>query len=105
MKRLIIIILLSLTTHVFAQQNIDEYKDYKPCADCFGQFKNTNIVTVDNWKKTGLGNYGIPPQTNRVKSQVRQRVGGIAGGIAIIFISALTYSIYNQANKAASGIH
>jgi len=101
----IVVILLFFSIQTFAQQRIDEYKDYKPCTECFNQFKNTSNVELDKWKKSGLGNYGIPPQATKVNSQFRQRAGGIIGGVALIFISAITYSIYNQANKAASGIH
>ena len=104
MKKLVLIFLLC-STATLAQQRIDEYKDYKPCTDCFNQFKSTNQAELDSWKKSGLANYGIPPQTKRVQSQFRQRVDGVLGGVALIFITALTYSVYNQANKAASGIH
>ena len=102
--KLLILSLIFFSAQLFAQQKIDEYKDYKPCTECFDKFKNNNNVSLETWKKSGLGNYGIAPQGSRVKSQVRQRVGGIVGGIAVIFISAITYSIYNQANKTASGI-
>lgn len=103
MKTLITLAIISLSLFTSAQQRVDEYKDYKVCTECL-QANNTSDAELDKWKKSGLGNYGIPPQT-KAKSYVSQRVKGVAGVVIGIFVVAITYSLYNQVNKTTSAIH
>lgn len=95
MKKLfLIIVLLSLSSISFSQENKEKYKDYKPCTECF-----------DKWEKSGpVKDYNnlYPKQSeNRGGQQVRR----VVGGVVAIVVSAITLVIYSKTNKAVNEIH
>lgn len=104
MKQIIILILLQLSLNSSAQQKIDEYKDYKACTECLDKFKPTTNLELEKWNKTGLGNYGIAPP-EKAKRYISNQVKGVVGVVLGIVVVAVTYSIYNKVNTAASEIH
>jgi hypothetical protein len=96
MKKLfLIIILVSLTSVAVAQTNKEKYKDYKSCTECFDKWKKSN---------TGLENYGIPSPVKTKNSFARQQLRGFVAIVGGIFVTAITYSIYNKVNQTANGI-
>ena len=92
-KQILIIALVSLSFACYGQYK-DKYKDYKPCTECFDKWKQS---------KTGLENYGLtlPNQKNSYARQQGRRVVAVVVGI---FVTAITYSIYNRVNTAANAI-
>jgi len=95
MKKLILILIFVISFLTISAQDTlarKEYKNFKSCTECF-----------DQWKKTGLQNYGIPEPRKRDgfgKVQVRNFTLSIIG----IFVSVGTLVIYNKINNTANAI-
>lgn len=97
MKTLTLIFALVIfSLKVFSQQKVEDYKQYKACTECL-------TSPQDNWKRTGLNNYGIPQQP--VKNNAVTKQAKIIGGVLLgIVVSAVTYSLYNKVNTATNEI-
>lgn len=91
MKKLILIFLLCLiSVSVNAQSKADEYKDFKPCAECF-----------DQWHKPVMSSDGTPIKTDGEGKKAIKRFVGLT--VAFV-VTLFTYSAYTKLTQTANEI-
>jgi len=95
MKRILLIIaLVGLTSLSLAQSKdepkVEKYKDYKPCIECFDEWKKTN----PNSSQSNILNQNKLAQQSA--SFGKRQLNGFVSIVATIVVGAVTVAIINK---------
>jgi len=103
MKKYILILSFVLISFISPCQTLlEDYSSFKPCSECFDQWKTTNGETGAN---NSPSRKSVPKQkTSEAARQTKNFVRGIVMPIIGIFTAAISYVIYRKVTDATNGI-
>lgn len=96
MKKILLIILLSLTSVALHGQEIktDEYKDYKPCSECF-----------EKWRKSSNDGFTTTKSSSQPDNQAKAAVRRIGAFFVSLVAVTAGVIIYKKTDEAVNQIH
>lgn len=96
MKKIILILTLTVITSATFAQTKEDYKNYKACTECFDKWNNSSSGTV---------NLHLNKPKKNSNSEARQFFRRLGVGVVGIVSTAVLLTVYQKTYQATNAIH